>query len=612
MTNFLVRYKIPQGVDLMLAKDSNPRQVIVAAIFVFFLWSAFPVSAETITLKSGKVVSGEIIEKTSLGVKVQEGQRVLRIPFNLMEETSAGEFQALADKKISALPETEPVVSVAAPAPLSTPSQELSQEKDNLPAPQAVLPSNLPSGPCHAVTKPEGYDAQNQFVSFAFDDQCQEVQLTQDNSGIYYVNGNPAQGIYQKYYQNDEHREKIDFVYGQHEKITFKDGKQVSLYHGWERYDGKGNTFKNHEEFREYDLQITTTKDYYTNENIEREVKNNEKEQIVDTIYYDISGNITETKHCVADAYPCEVTRPDASGRLVPYKAKSPPFYLSFLLKFSFWVGIYWPFLLLLPWRLLDFIIIKFFITRNKLSKSLSWTGFIFLFPVVFVLLLLLLVKLGNAAGTLFYLFGAMWYWEFLLILFFSIPAFMNVIINDKRLFAKIIAGMALGITTLLFGGRFYIPVIFAAIVFFKKVFLSKAKKDLPGKTGEDLIGEEQLAGQDPSRQKRTTVALVAFGGIVVIAMLFYGVMFGLHVINSFSRGDKGQDEYFKERKIAEPKPKGQFFIRKDNKYYESDNSVIFGRPVTIYTDDKLILKRCAFLDHFCWTVQSQSIKGGK
>jgi len=69
-----------------------------SAILMLILLSANTAFAESVVLKSGMIVQGEVIEKTQEYIKVDTGSNVLKIPFKRMDEEFAAAYQALPEK----------------------------------------------------------------------------------------------------------------------------------------------------------------------------------------------------------------------------------------------------------------------------------------------------------------------------------------------------------------------------------------------------------------------------------------------------------------------------------------------------------------------------------
>lgn len=67
--------------------------ILIVVIFIV------PVLAETVTLKSGRVIEGEIIEKTDEYVKIDTGKQEMKIKFRMMDQGSASRFKDMAIKK---------------------------------------------------------------------------------------------------------------------------------------------------------------------------------------------------------------------------------------------------------------------------------------------------------------------------------------------------------------------------------------------------------------------------------------------------------------------------------------------------------------------------------
>jgi hypothetical protein len=69
-------------------------------IVVFLLLSANTVFAESVVLKSGMVIQGEVVEKTDEHIKINTGSSVLKIPFKRMDEKFAAAYRALPEKTV--------------------------------------------------------------------------------------------------------------------------------------------------------------------------------------------------------------------------------------------------------------------------------------------------------------------------------------------------------------------------------------------------------------------------------------------------------------------------------------------------------------------------------
>lgn len=65
---------------------------LIFTILVAFI-VVVPVLAETITLKSGKVIEGEIVEKTDEYVKIDTGDQYMKIKFRMMDEGSVARLK---------------------------------------------------------------------------------------------------------------------------------------------------------------------------------------------------------------------------------------------------------------------------------------------------------------------------------------------------------------------------------------------------------------------------------------------------------------------------------------------------------------------------------------
>ncbi len=74
------------------------RKISLIVIFLL-LWGTNLSYAESVVLKSGMFVTGELIEKTDEYVKIDTGKSVLKIPFSRMDEDSEIAYRALPDKK---------------------------------------------------------------------------------------------------------------------------------------------------------------------------------------------------------------------------------------------------------------------------------------------------------------------------------------------------------------------------------------------------------------------------------------------------------------------------------------------------------------------------------
>ncbi|MCK5581565.1 MAG: hypothetical protein KAJ18_09880 [Candidatus Omnitrophica bacterium] len=68
------------------------------AFSLVFLLISVPVFAEQVVLKSGKVLEGEIVEKTDTYLKVDSGKKVWKIPFNMMEKKNRKVLKKLTNK----------------------------------------------------------------------------------------------------------------------------------------------------------------------------------------------------------------------------------------------------------------------------------------------------------------------------------------------------------------------------------------------------------------------------------------------------------------------------------------------------------------------------------
>ena len=69
-----------------------------SVVLMIILLSAHTAYAESVVLKSGMIVQGEVIEKTEEYIKVDTGSNVLKIPFKRMDEEFAAAYLALPEK----------------------------------------------------------------------------------------------------------------------------------------------------------------------------------------------------------------------------------------------------------------------------------------------------------------------------------------------------------------------------------------------------------------------------------------------------------------------------------------------------------------------------------
>lgn len=67
-------------------------------IFIFLLLSANTAFAESVVLKSGMIVQGDVVEKAEEYIKIDTGSSVLKIPFKRMDEEFAAAYRKLSDK----------------------------------------------------------------------------------------------------------------------------------------------------------------------------------------------------------------------------------------------------------------------------------------------------------------------------------------------------------------------------------------------------------------------------------------------------------------------------------------------------------------------------------
>lgn len=75
------------------------KKIIFMTLIAFVV--AVPASAETVTLKSGRTIEGEIIEKTDDYVTVDTGKQSMKIRFRLMDQRSALAFKDYDHKQAS-------------------------------------------------------------------------------------------------------------------------------------------------------------------------------------------------------------------------------------------------------------------------------------------------------------------------------------------------------------------------------------------------------------------------------------------------------------------------------------------------------------------------------
>ena len=68
---------------------------LVFGLILVFTGASSLASAETVTLKSGKVVEGEIVEKTKEYLKVDTGSRVVKIPFKMIDPSEVEALRKL-------------------------------------------------------------------------------------------------------------------------------------------------------------------------------------------------------------------------------------------------------------------------------------------------------------------------------------------------------------------------------------------------------------------------------------------------------------------------------------------------------------------------------------
>ena len=76
------------------------KQPGILLVVVLLLLSPHIVCAESVVLKSGMIIQGDIVEKTGDYIKINTGSSVLKIPFKRMDEEFAAAYQALPDKVV--------------------------------------------------------------------------------------------------------------------------------------------------------------------------------------------------------------------------------------------------------------------------------------------------------------------------------------------------------------------------------------------------------------------------------------------------------------------------------------------------------------------------------
>ena len=65
---------------------------------------AGPLGAESVLFKSGRILEGEVIEKTDRHIKVDTGDGVFKVPFNMMDEEFAAYFKDFPEMTLKAAP----------------------------------------------------------------------------------------------------------------------------------------------------------------------------------------------------------------------------------------------------------------------------------------------------------------------------------------------------------------------------------------------------------------------------------------------------------------------------------------------------------------------------
>ncbi len=108
------------------------------SLLTFLLCLVPGLDAETVQLKSGRHLEGEIIEKTPEHIQINSGQKVYKIPFKDMVQESALELQNLPEKvMVSAVPVQElkpedPSPNILENNEPQTPAEKASPEKFQL------------------------------------------------------------------------------------------------------------------------------------------------------------------------------------------------------------------------------------------------------------------------------------------------------------------------------------------------------------------------------------------------------------------------------------------------------------------------------------------------
>ena len=73
----------------------------ISAILLSLLLSTSTAFADSVVLKSGMIIQGDVFEKTEDYIKINTGSSVLKIPFKRMDEEFASAYRALPDKIVT-------------------------------------------------------------------------------------------------------------------------------------------------------------------------------------------------------------------------------------------------------------------------------------------------------------------------------------------------------------------------------------------------------------------------------------------------------------------------------------------------------------------------------